>query len=377
MKILTINPGSTSFKYSLFENQKKITTHEFKKKTHEYFFDKTKITQKEFEQNLTYLIKFFTQKKYIKNIQEIKKYGLRIVHGGNYFKKPTLLNKQNLQKLKEISSLAPLHNPPALKIIKDIQDLNPEVKIYGVFDTSFHQTIPNYANTYAISKELTKKYHLKKYGFHGIACQSILSTLNQKKSNLQKKIIICHLGGGCSMTAIKNSQSIDNSMGFTPMEGLIMMTRSGDLDNGLFEYLENKLNISSSDLIKILNKKSGIYGLTGEKNMKNIIEESQKGNQDYKLAVEMFIYRIIKYIFGYYGILQGLDILVFSGGIGKGSSFIRNQICKHLEIIGVIINQKKNLENKINEISNTQSKVKIFSFFVEEDFEIMTNILKL
>ncbi len=319
---LIINPGSTSIKYSLFKNNTKLKEFDFNK-------------SEDFLESFRNLIQILIKDNYINNIIDIKKYGIRIVHGGNYFKEATLINKNNIKILEKTSELAPLHNPLALEIIKEIWKQNKTAKIYGVFDTSFHQTIPEYASTYAIPRKLSEDYHIQKYGFHGIACQSILTKIKKEFKNLPNKIVICHLGGGSSITAIKNGESIDTSMGFTPLEGLIMTTRSGDLDNGVLMYLSETLKIPNDKLLTILNSDSGVYGVTGIKDMETITEKAQKGNKLCKLAIEMFVYRIIKYIFSYYGVLEGINTLVFSGGIGEHSSYIREKICKKLKTIDI------------------------------------------
>ena len=313
MKTLVLNPGSESLKGALFENKKKIA--EFRIKKSKYSFNDAL--------------------KLIPKLSGDMKIGIRIVHGGKFFSKPTLIGKKEIKKLEELSTLAPLHNKPALKIIKEIKKLFSKVRIYGVFDTAFHSTLPEYASTYAIPRELSKKFHIKKYGFHGIACQNILRQIKKKEGKLLGKIIVCHLGGGASVTAIRNGKSVDTSMGFTPLEGLMMMTRAGDLDDGVVNFLAHKLKQKPDQILEILNKKSGVYGLTGEKNFAKVVQKAKKGDKWCKLAIEIFIYRIVKRVFAYYGVLQGLDALVFSGGIGAGSAYVRKKICKALSILDI------------------------------------------
>lgn len=334
MIILSINPGSTSVKYSLFEGDREVFFGHFKKTKSSYSFNNQKIQKKSFENSIDYLIKILQQKKLLKKFGDISKFGIRIVHGGNIFKRMTRISKENLKKLKKLSPLAPLHNPFALDIVNQIQKRQPKAKIYGVFDTAFHHSIPEVASAYALPRNLSEKLHIKKYGFHGIACEWNLHQAKKSLKKLPKNIIICHLGGGCSITAVKDGKSVDTSMGFTPLEGLIMVTRSGDLDNGVVGYLAKTLKLKTDEVIDLLNNKSGIFGLTKLKDMKKVVERAEKNDKWCKLAVEMFVYRIVKYIYAYYGALQGLDLLIFSGGIGEGSSLIRQKIVKQLRLLG-------------------------------------------
>ncbi len=334
MKIITINPGSTSSKYSLFDDQKLIAEGKFRKKETTFTFDDQEITEKDFENSFSFFIQHLIDQGYLKSLEEIQKIGIRIVHGGNKFKSTTLIDEEVFEELKSLSVLAPLHNPPALKIIEQIWSQTKEVEIYGIFDTAFHNTIPEVARTYAIPKDLAEKHKIQKYGFHGIACQSVLRQVEEKLGNLPENIILCHLGGGASITAVKNGKSIDTSMGFTPLEGVMMISRSGDIDPGILDYLEKNAGLSSAEILEILNKKSGIKGVTGTDDMKLVVEKAEAGDPDCKLAVEMFVYRIAKYIFAYYGVLQGIDLITFSGGIGIGSEVIRNKITEKLRILG-------------------------------------------
>jgi len=386
MYILSINPGSTSIKYSLFKGNSEVFFGHFsarggsasggKKTKNRYSFNSKKIQKKDFENSIDYLVDLLKAKKQIKSLRDISKIGIRIVHGGNFFKKTTLINQKNLKKLRKISPLAPLHNPSAIQIIGQIQKKYPKTKIYGIFDTAFHQTIPDIASIYPIPRALSENLHIKKYGFHGIACQWNLHQIKKSLKKIPENIIICHLGGGCSITAVKDGKSVDTSMGFTPLEGLIMITRTGDLDNGVVGYLAKTLNLKTSDVIDILNNKSGIFGITKLKDMKKVVDRAERNDKWCKLAVEMFVYRIVKYIYAYYGVLQGLDLLIFSGGIGEGSCLIRKKICEKLKMLGFKIDPKKNRETvyKTEKISSQNSK-DLFVVHVEENKEILRQIL--
>ena len=385
MKILIINGGSTSIKYTLFKvsplngmEGEKIFSGVFQKKDTQFYFENTPISERDFCYSFNYFFDFLITSEILNDIIEIKKYGLRIVHGGKFLNKTVRINKTVLEKIKKTTKLAPLHNPVSLKIIKQIYKLNAKAKIYAVFDTSFHQTIPNYAHLYGLPQKISKDYQIKKYGFHGIVCQAILYDIEYFFDELPTNIIICHLGGGCSVTAIKNGESMDTSMGFTPLSGVLMTTRSGDIDAGIITYLKNELQISTKKVLQLLNQKSGLYGLTGFGDMKKIIQKAQKGNKNCLLAIDIFIYKIVKYIFTYYGVLQGLDVLVFSGGIGFGSAFIRKKIIKNLEILGFLVEEKKN-ENiceNITDISAKKSLGKTLVIRDDENQEIIRQILK-
>jgi len=252
-------------------------------------------------------------KKELKKIKEdITLVGHRVVHGGEEFKKPTRINKEVLKKLQKYNKLAPLHNPYNLLGIKIALKKFPKASHFAVFDTEFYKDLPKVSSNYALPENLRKKY--RRFGFHGISHEYAMKKVKGKK------IISCHLGGGCSITAIKNGKAIDTSMGFTPMEGLIMMTRSGDIDPGIVLDLGKKAK-------RVLNYESGMKGLTGTDEMLKILKKKNT------LALEMFVYRIKKYIGAYYAILGGCDVLVFTGMIGAGDPRIRKLVCKDLNIL--------------------------------------------
>ncbi len=340
MKTIIINPGSTSVKYSLFHGDNEVAFCHFKKIDNKYRFNGVRIKKTDYEDSFRYFRGYLKGKGLLKNSKEITKVGIRIVHGGNYFTDPVIINNSVLKKIDKLSELAPLHNPFALSIIDQIKRKLPKVKITAVFDTAFHQTIPAYASTYPIPLHISKKFGIKRYGFHGIACQWAMREVKRKFKKIPKNIVICHLGGGCSITAVKNGKSIDTSMGFTPLEGLMMTSRSGDVDAGIIDYLSSKKSVD--EVMEMLNKKSGFYGIAGTKDVKKIVDKAVKGDLAYrqagnkcKLALEMFVYRLVKYICSYCGAMQGLDLIVFSGGIGEGSSVIRNIVTKELKPLGI------------------------------------------
>ena len=350
---LILNPGSTSTKIALFSAGESLANHTFN-----------------FQASIQEVEDFLKEHCFIQSLQEISEYGVRVVHGGKYFVEPTRIDGKNLEKLKEISDLAPLHNPPAIALMESIFEVNDQAKVTATFDTSFHKTIPDYAKSYALPRELVEQYGIQHYGFHGIACQSVVRQVEQQLGKVPKNMIVCHLGGGCSVTAVKNGQSIDNSMGFTPLEGLVMATRSGDIDPEVLLFLSKKTGKNLEELETMLNKKSGIYGMSGGLDMREAVELYKQGDEVQRLTVETFLYRVQKYVFAYFGDLQGLDCIVFSGGIGEGSDFIRQQLCERLAVVGVALDEEKNKQNPLGKISQSSSDVDVFVVHVDEEGEI-------
>lgn len=313
MKILALNPGSTTLKCAFFEDEKKLV--EF------------------VAPNSNHALAKILRKLKIKNANEIDVFGIRIVHGGEIFSKAKLLGAREIQKLKKLVTLAPLHNRPALQLVESIHAEIPNAKIVGIFDTNFHRTLPLVARTIPIPKKIAMKFGIRKFGFHGIACESISRKL-RARGKLPRRILICHLGGGTSITAVRNGKSVETSMAFTPAAGLPMLTRVGDLDPGVFEFLVERMKISSKKVLQILNEKSGIFGICGEKNFEKIVANYSK-NKNFKLAVDVFASRVVERIFAFAGILGGVDLLIFSGGIGSGSATIRKKISSKLKLLRV------------------------------------------
>lgn len=278
--------------------------------------------------------------------------GHRVVHGGEDFLKPTLITKKVLEKLEEFNKLAPLHNPINISCIKASMKLLPKIKNAAVFDTAFHTTMPNYAFTYAIPLEFYKKHNIRRFGFHGISheyvCHEAAKKLKKPLSKLN--LISCHLGSGCSITAVEKGKSIDTSMGFTPLEGLMMSTRSGDLDPAVVFYLHNELKMPIEKINELLNEKSGVLGISGFKDMREVLSAvgykfkdfktgkifTDQEKKNCKLALSMFINRIAKYIGSYFVELKKVDAIIFTGGIGERNADIRNLILKEIKCLGKI-----------------------------------------
>lgn len=308
----------------------------------------------------------------IKSPEDINIVGHRVVHGGSHFSETAEITKTVKDKIKELSSLAPLHNPPNLEGIDVAEDVFPAAKQVAVFDTAFHQTIPEYAYKYAIPNEFLDKYKIRVYGFHGTSHKYVSEKAIEYLAKKESKIITIHLGNGCSMTAIKNGKSIDHSLGFSPLNGLIMGTRSGDIDPSVIFYLKDKLGYSTKEIHTLLNKKSGMLGLTGYSDLRDVEIMAAKGNKDCVLALHMSAYRIKKYIGSYTAILNGLDAVVFTAGIGENSTLMRQLACADLDYLGIELNRNRNAiqSKKIREINTQESKVKILVIPTNEELEI-------
>lgn len=319
----------------------------------------------------------------ISSTNEIEAIGHRVVHGGEKFHKAEILSEEVLKEVNKVSDLAPLHNPPSLKGIQICKDIFGEdiIQIL-VFDTSFHQSLPPHSFMYAIPYEIYEKEKIRKYGFHGTSYQYVSKKaakyLDQDINSL--KMIVMHLGSGSSICAIKNGKSVDTSMGLTPLEGLMMGTRCGDIDASVILQLNSKYD--DKEIEKILNKESGLKGICGESDMRKVLEISNSDEKEKaknaKLALDMFCYRIREYIGAYYITLKGIDCLVFTGGIGENSEKIRELVCKDLDIIGIRLDNEKNdaveSNSKVKEIQQKGEQVKILVVPTDEEYEIATQM---
>ncbi|MEW6407852.1 MAG: acetate/propionate family kinase [Patescibacteria group bacterium] len=353
--LLIINSGSTSLKYKLFKlpNLREIQSGYIEN-----------IGQKGCAKNHEEALKFALKKIVTRyKLYVIRCVGHRIVHGGDWFTRPTKVTPKILKKLEKYNKLAPLHNPPNLDGIKASQKLMPKVANFACFDTAFHRTLPEYIFRYALPEKYFKKYSLRRFGFHGLSHQYSASEAAKKlKKPLGKlKIITCHLGGGSSICAIKNGKSIETSMGFTPAEGLIMASRCGDIDPTISLFLQKKERLTPDEMDKILNFESGILAICGEKNWLKVLARLRRGDKRAKLAFDMFCHRVKKYIGAYYAILGGLEALVFTGAIGSGDSLTRSEICRGLPFLG----------------SSASKGVKIFAIKTNEELMIAKEIVAL
>ncbi len=311
--------------------------------------------------------------------------GHRVVHGGDKFDEPVIIDEEVETTIESLFKLAPLHNPANLKGIRIAKEHFPDVPHVAVFDTAFHATLPRRARTYAISKELAEKHGIRRYGFHGTSHAYVASKaaehLGDDVKNL--RIITCHLGNGCSVAAIEYGRSVETSMGMTPLEGLVMGTRSGDIDPGVMLHLLETEGLSGDDLDKILNKESGLKGISGIGNdMRDIIQKAQEGNDECRLAIQVFAHRARKYIGAYAAVMGGVDVIVFTGGIGENSPMIRHRITQRLDFLGAIINEDKNhdvslkTEEPVGEFSWNHSKVKLLAIKTDEQYSIAKQTAK-
>jgi acetate kinase len=318
----------------------------------------------------------------IKNINEIEAVGHRVVHGGEDFSGSVPITPEVIKAMEKNIDLAPLHNPPNLAGIYAMTKLLPDVPQVGVFDTAFHQTMPQYAFMYGLPYRLYEKYKIRRYGFHGTSHKYVAQKaceflgLDFDKS----RIITCHLGNGSSITAIKNGKSIDTSMGLTPMEGLLMGTRMGDIDAGALLYVAAKEDLSIEQMNTLINKESGVYGISGiSPDMRELEHAATGGNKRAQLALDMFHYRVKKYIGAYVAVLAGVDIIVFTGGIGENGSETREEICKDFEYMGLKFDSAKNkgLRSRAAIISSDDSKVKVMVMPTNEELAIALDTFEL
>ena len=310
----------------------------------------------------------------IKDTSEITAVGHRVVHGER-FSDPMKITEKVKEKIKDLFLLAPLHNPAHLQGINVAEEIFSDAEHIAVFDTAFFQTIPEVAHKYAIPNDIAEKYNIRQYGFHGTSHKFVSERAIEFLGVKESKIITIHLGNGCSITAVKDGKSIDHSMGFSPANGLIMGTRSGDIDHSVVFYL-NDLGFSVKEISDLLQKKSGMLGLTGYSDLRDIERLAEEGNKDCLLALAMNAYRIKKFIGSYTAAMGGLDAIVFTAGVGENSPYLRNLVCKNMEFFGLEIDEEKNsLRSKeIRAIHKDNSKTKILVIPTNEELEIAKQV---
>lgn len=393
MKILVLNCGSSSIKYKLFD----MTTKEvlaqggiekiglvgsFLKLTLPN--GEKKILEKDIPEHtagIEFILNTLVSPEYgaIKSLDEINAVGHRMVHGGERFSESVLLNKEVLDAFIACNDLAPLHNPANLKGVNAVSAILPNIPQVGVFDTAFHQTMPDYAYMYAIPYELYEKYGVRRYGFHGTShryvSQRVCEFLGVDPKG--KKIITCHIGNGGSISAIKDGKCIDTSMGLTPLEGLVMGTRSGDIDAGAVTFIMEKEGLNATGVSNLLNKKSGVLGVSGvSSDMRELEAAVAAGNPKAILAEKMYFYRIKKYIGAYAAALGGVDIILFTGGVGENQANCRSEVCEGLEFMGVKIDLEKNkVRGEEAIISADDSKVTVAVIPTDEELMIASDTL--
>lgn len=392
MNILIINAGSSSIKFQLLQmpsaavicngmverigEQDAVFTYKNKK---------VKISETEaiptHKKGLEKIVSLLLdpEKGVVKNIDEIDAVGHRVVHGGKLFTATTLITQEVKNKIKEFSSLAPLHNPHNLEGILVAEELFPAANQIAVFDTAFHQTLPVKAKKYAIPNKFYTEDGIQIYGFHGTSHKYVSEKAIEFLQLKTSKIISIHLGNGCSTTAVLNGRSVDHSLGFAPSNGLIMGSRSGDIDHAIIFYLVNTLGYELKAVKRMLTKDSGMLGLTGYSDLRDIQREAEIGNADCILALEMNAYRIKKYIGAYTAAMNGLDIIIFTAGIGENSSVLRKMVCSEMDYLGIALDTQANKRhtNTLRKIHANSSKVKILVIPTNEELEIAKQVFKL
>jgi len=397
MKVLVVNCGSSSVKYALFSmtHEKKIASGlveciglpeaYFKRQAVGCEEEKSLCKVSNHFEAVELIIKHLLEpeKGSIKNVDEIYAIGHRIVHGGDKFSDSVLVDESVKAGLKECFSIAPLHTPHHYAGIEAVEKMLPGIPSILVFDTAFHQTMPDYAYMYALPYDYYAKDHIRRYGFHGTShkyvTQKAAAMLNKPLEDV--KLITCHLGNGSSISAINNGKVIDTSMGFTPLAGLVMGTRCGDIDPAALVYIMDKeKNITAEEMNNLLNKRSGLLGISGlSGDMRTIVKAIQAGNKKAKLAFDMLCYSIKKYISAYYGILNGADGIVFTAGIGENVPSVRERVCEHLQNLGIELDIEKN-NAPIHEerfISTDNSKVKIMIIPTNEELMIAREAMQI
>ncbi len=392
MKILVLNCGSSSIKYQLFDMESKSVLAKggiekiglegsFLKLTQP---DGEKVTlTKDIPEHTTgvrFIISVLTGEEYgvIKSINEIDAVGHRMVHGGEKFSSSVLLTDEVMKDFEACNDLAPLHNPANIKGVNAVKDIAPEMPQVGVFDTSFHQTLPDYAYIYGIPYELYEKYGIRRYGFHGTSHRYITKRVCEMLgvNPEDKKIITCHIGNGGSIAAVKNGKCVDTTMGLTPLEGLMMGTRSGDIDPGAIPFIMEKLQLDGKGLSDLLNKKSGVLGVSGvSSDMREVEAAAASGNKRAELANTIYFYRIKKYIGAYAAAMGGVDIIAFAGGVGENQYPCREAALEGLEFIGVELDKELNKKSRGEEVvlSTPESKVKVVLVPTDEELMIASD----
>jgi len=330
------------------------------------------------------ILKTITDKAHgiLKSLNEISAVGHRVAHGGEFFTESILINKDVKEKINKCSELAPLHNPANLIGIETMERLLPNVPQVAVFDTSFHHTMPAKAYTYAIPYKYYEDYKIRRYGFHGTSHKFVAEkACNILGYNIKdKKIITCHLGNGASITAVNKGESVDTSMGFTPVSGLVMGTRAGDLSLGVLLYIAEKENLDIAGMNDLINKKSGVLGISGvSSDFRDLSKASKKGNRRATLALDVFSYCVKKYIGAYAAVMNGVDIIVFTGGIGENDTEVREEICKDMNYLGIKIDNKINSKSRGDDtILNTpDSKTKVLLVTTDEELVIAMDTVRL
>lgn len=393
MKVLVLNCGSSSVKYKLFNMiEKSVPARGIverigmvsSKLKHQFINREEIITERtvpDHQHAVESILHMLThpEQGIISSVREIDAVGHRVVHGGEYFHQPVPIDDEVTEILERCREMAPLHNPPNITGIRICSNLMPGTVQVAVFDTAFHQTMPDYAYIYALPYEYYEKYQLRKYGFHGTSHKYVSRRAAEitGKDLKELKIITCHLGNGSSLCAVDQGKSLDTTMGFTPMAGLVMGTRCGDLDPAIIPFLAEKENMDRAGVAEVLNKKSGVLGVSGlSSDFRDLEKAAQAGNERARLAIDIFVYSVIKGIGALNAVMGGMDILVFTAGIGENSPEIRRRVCKKLSCTGIELDDHKNNTRGMElEISTMQSGVKVLVVLTNEELMIAEETL--
>lgn len=388
MKILVLNCGSSSVKYKLFEGKEVLAQGGVEKiglpdSFLKFTYQGEKVILEHDMPEHTAAVDFIFQtllsEQYgcLRSIDEIQAVGHRVLHGAMRFTQSTLVNEAVIETIKECAVLGPLHNPANLKGIYAVQKLMPDCPQVAVFDTAFHQTMPEKAYMYALPYELFEKYGIRRYGFHGTSHRYVskrtIEYLGLDPDH--SKIICCHIGNGASISAVVNGKCVDTSMGLTPLEGLIMGTRCGDIDGGALTFIMEKEGLTPQGLSNLCNKKSGMLGLTGMSDMRDVYNAMVEGNERCKMALDAYAYRIKKYIGAYAAAMNGVDVIVFTGGVGENHTYTRGLVCSDMEYLGVKLDKEINEKIHGDEavISTPDSKVTLVVIPTDEELMIATD----
>ncbi|MBZ7964389.1 MULTISPECIES: acetate/propionate family kinase [Campylobacter] len=383
MKVLVLNSGSSSIKFKFFDDKvvkasgliEKIGEETSKVVLKNTLSDEKferDIAIKDHEHGLQVLNELFKESGILEDLKVLDGCGHRIVHGGKTLTKHCLIDDQVLNEIDRVSVFAPLHNPAHLAGIKTMIKAAPNVPNVAVFDTAFHQTMPDYAYMYALPYEFYDKDGIRRYGFHGTSHAYVSSKAANLLGKNSVNVISAHLGNGASVCAVKDGKSVDTSMGFTPLEGLVMGTRCGDMDPAIIPFISKARGLSIDEIDNLMNKKSGVYGICGYNDFRDIESRVEKGEEKARLAFDMFCYRLVKYIGAYLAVLPGTDGIIFTGGIGENSSLVRQKVCERLAHLGIELDLNLNNQRMSTEriISTANSKIKVCIIPTDEEFEI-------
>ncbi|MGX7371975.1 acetate/propionate family kinase [Aerococcus sanguinicola] len=390
-KVFAINAGSSSLKFSIYEVPSEevissgiieriglkdsIVSVKFQGEKHEETLD-----IEDHEVAINHLLKKLEELKVIESFDEIAGSGHRIVAGGEHFKDSALLDEEDIQKVEELADFAPLHNPAEAKVIRAFQKVLPGKPTVGVFDTSFHTTMPEKAYLYSVPFEYYEKHQARRYGAHGTSHKYVAERAAELEGKDIKdlKIITCHIGNGGSITAVDGGKSVDTSMGFTPLAGITMGTRSGDVDPSLLQYIMEKEGLSMDEMITILNKKSGLLGISGvSSDMRDVEAAAAEGNERAQVALDIYYDRVRKYVGSYLTVLGGADVIVFTAGVGENSASFREEICKDMEWAGIKLDSERNDTRDEAKISADDSKVAIWTIPTDEELMIVRDTVRL